>query len=167
MTLTDIHTSLTTSLETMGSDTLIVGIAIVACVVSLLALFRSHQQSCKLSKQVQRLEHDLKIASSSAIGMGQQLILLEKQLKLPSAKQAVETVTRVQEAESITSKTTPITTFVDDNKPQTSDSTSVYDRARQLLQQQQDINKVAKECGLSYAEVSLLNALGKQAVTTR
>ncbi|MGH1485016.1 MAG: DUF2802 domain-containing protein [Cellvibrionaceae bacterium] len=163
MTITDIHTSITTFLQSMGSDTLIVGIALIACVVSFFSLLRSHQKARNLFNKLQRLEHDLKIANNSAIGMGQQLISLEKQLKQQPVVNQAEAMALVKEAENIATKEALIEAPVNNSG---SDNPSVYDRARQLLHHEQDINKVAKQCGLSYAEVSLLKALGKQTTTS-
>jgi hypothetical protein len=110
-----------------------------------------------MHEKLHRLEHDLRIANGSAIGMGQQLIALEKEFKQQPSKIDIETNLPKE------NKQRPVQAL-STSYEQSVDNSSAYDQARSQLAQGHDINQVAKSCGLSYAEVSLLQALSKQAV---
>jgi hypothetical protein len=111
------------------------GIALgaLALLLSLWALRSSCQAVAALRSQCARLERELASISSASIGMGQRLIALEK---------------RLLKAEP---ETTQFGSDTANDYP--------YSQASTLLEQGLDMDEVARRCGLSRAEVSLLGAM--------
>ena len=157
MTIADITALITTMTESITMMQSVVILSAVACVVSLWVMLRSYYNNRKVQQRLHRLEHDLRIAHSSAIGMGQQIISLEKQLKQQRQQSPQRVAKPKTAAVPPTSKPTPVA--VDTTATVNG---SVYDQARAGLANGDSIAAVAKRCGLSYAEVSLLQALGRQ-----
>ncbi|MFT5118914.1 MAG: hypothetical protein ACI9NY_002456 [Kiritimatiellia bacterium] len=136
---------------------------IFACgaVLALSILWLSHRRTSALSRNMDRLQHDLRVANSSAIGMGQQLLCLEK--KLHGQKQKVQQISQ----EKANEKSVKLTVV---DKHQSSQrfandidlpADAVYEKSRQLLAQGADIQEVIKQSGLSYSEVSLMKTLAR------
>lgn len=152
------------SITNPSPTTIVLGLSVLACIVSLLVLLRSHQKTQALNQKLLRLEHDLRVANGSAIGMGQQIMMLEKQLG------------GQRRAASVVAKQPPQTTVsappvAGDNQVQVNADTSTgigeqsaYDQARHYLAQGLELSDVAKQCGLSFAEVSLLKSLSAKAI---
>jgi hypothetical protein len=137
---------------------------IFACgaVLALSIVWLSHRKTNALTRKMDRLQHDLRVANSSAIGMGQQLLSLEK--KLHSQKQAAQKQDIQQTAKEKSVKLTVV------DKHQASQSLAndtdlpadaVYEKSRQLLAQGVDIKEVIKQSGLSHSEVSLMKTLAR------
>ena len=115
---------------------LAVGLSVV---VSLLALwlaalsFRaSHRQLDRMRHSQKRLESELAVSNSAAIGMGNRLLAMEKR------------VTAHREAGGGSAA---------------SDGELPYTEASQLFQMGHDAEEVARRCGLSRAEASLLQTM--------
>ncbi|MDQ2078067.1 DUF2802 domain-containing protein [Marinimicrobium sp. ABcell2] len=105
----------------------------VALLVSLWALWSSRQHIIALRQQCARLERELASTGSASIGMGQRLIALEKRL--------IKAEPAAAQFSSDTNTDYP------------------YSQASTLLEQGLDLDEVARRCGLSRAEVSLLGAM--------
>lgn len=145
--------------DIINTNTLIVSIASLACLFSVYVLFRSQSKVVDLQKQMIKLQHDLRVAHGSAIGMGQQLIHLEKQVQ--QQKQHAGSPTRTEE-KRFPSQVTPAKPSIVKSHDMVEESS--YDRARQSLAKGMALSDVAEECGLSHAEVSLLQSLSKHSI---
>ena len=171
----------------IGQLTLVIGSALI------LTLFISgYRKTRKLQQRMERLQHELQIANSSAMGMGQQLLALEKKIlrqsqvnnNLHEHQQSLEKQARklqdsgYQKVSSIASRTAasvappsaPMSTSMpkENQHPLPVDDLSLdnmqsYDQAKQWLSQGYDVAYVMKKSGLSQAEVSLMHALQNNA----
>ena len=124
----------------------------VAAMSTIVMLYCLRKQS-RLLSQVNKLSEDLRVANRGAIGMGQQIIALEKKLQamrlasdpqistVMPAPAAVRTVPAAAQHEA---------------QAMENDKLSL---ARELLAKGQSLTEVASTCQLSFAEVSLLRAL--------
>lgn len=118
-------------------------ILIASLVFSLLALFvaiislkTSRNQAANNEKLLQKLMRDLAASNSGSVGMGQRLLAMEK---------------RLQNTQKPSEK---IDVYNDDEfQP--------YSQAAQLFQMGLDADEVARRCGLSRAEASLLEVMQK------
>ncbi len=119
-------------------------IALIASfALSLLALFiavmsfkSSRKQAVNNEKLLQKLMRDLAASNSGSVGMGQRLIAMEK---------------RLQHTQKQSEK---IDIYNDDEfQP--------YSQAAQMFQMGLDAEEVARRCGLSRAEASLLEVMQK------
>ncbi len=170
------YTELSSIINHLGSDGLVIGLSSLTLVL-LVVLFRGYQKIQQVNKQLVRLQHDLRVANSSAISMGQQLIHLEKRVNQhpvtqePIMREAVantfieETVVQQEKRPSSIGNESSEPSFSSVPPAEhTADETSVYDQARSFLAQGESVSDVAKQCGLSHAEVSLLHALSKKTI---
>ncbi len=109
-----------------------IGIGVLALVLVFVALSANRRHTTFLRAYCQRLERELTGSNSAAIGMGQRLIALEKRLlnEEKSSRQAPE-----------------------------ANSAYPYAQAAQLFQSGLDVDEVARRCGMSRAEASLLHAM--------
>lgn len=122
-------------------------------------VLRSYRKSALLNKKIDRLQHDLLVANNTAIGMGQQLLSLEKKISSPN-----KTHPHTAKYPGKQAKLTVVDTIKSsDSIDQTVDTRDdkVYEKSRQLLAQGYDIEEVIKQSGLSYSEVSLMKALAQ------
>lgn len=122
---------------TVAEMTLLAGVAMggLALLYSLWAQASSRREIASLRLYCQRLERELAGANSASIGMGQRLIALEKRL-LNGEQQAA---------------------------PRALDNGDYpYSQASQLFEQGLEVDEVARRCGLSRAEASLLEAMQNQ-----
>ncbi|MGH1440384.1 MAG: DUF2802 domain-containing protein [Cellvibrionaceae bacterium] len=149
------------AIHNLGVNNVVLSLSGLACIVSFFVLLRGYQRNKALNKKLTRLEHDLRIANSSAIGMGQQLIAMEKQLSEKSI-----TITNASVTASEKSNNTEQLSIPKANATSPHQETSIYDQARQSLAQGLEVGEIAKQCGLSFAEVSLLKSLSKGPITS-
>ena len=160
-------TQMLSLIHSIGTNNLVLALSVIACILSTLALLRSQQKSRSLQQKLCRLEHDLRVANTSAIGMGQQVISLEKKIKQQSHTLAQPIAHQESIAEPPTLNPSHETHVQSSGlEADQSDSLSAYDQARHFLSQGKDVDDVAKQCGLSYAEVSLLQTLGRKQGST-
>lgn len=176
------------------TQTNLVIIGIVATVV-VVWFCLNQRQLRRLNHKVERLERDLRVTNSSAIAMGQNIIALEKQVRLAVTTAQENTVVAGEALSSVpVQDATPVSQqqfdapAKRDKKPEAafnfsailnkenanteiaSDNNNVtdssYDKARHYLTKGYSVNEVSRLCGLSYAEVSLLQALGKHSIAS-
>lgn len=104
-------------------------LSVVAIVVALVALRASHRQLDQVRSSHRRLESELAVSNSAAIGMGNRLIAMEKRLA-QGAGGSPDAPTE-----------------------------QPYTEANQLFRMGVSVEEVARRCGLSRAEASLLQAM--------
>ena len=140
-----------------------------ASLLVLAAIVIGQRRNRKLNQRVERLQRDLLVANNSAIGMGQQLLALEK--KMISQHQASHNIHSHADqlaqksaaiAEKALSENTSNLKHRLNGQVEEEDETPAYELAKQWLSQGADIQQVIKKTGLSHAEVSLIKALQKQ-----
>lgn len=108
----------------------------VALVTGVVALSRARRQLSDANTLAQRVARDLALATGGAVGMGQRLLAMEKRLKdAPASKPKID--------------------YHNDEEFQP------YAQAAQLFQLGLDAEEVARRCGLSRAEVSLMEMMQK------
>jgi len=114
-----------------------VAISWIAVSAALYAMFRVRRQAALTEKLYRRLSHDMQVANSGSMGMGKRLLSLERSLLDTSRKQELMETKAEQAA---------VTEL--DEVP--------YAQASLLLNAGLDADDVAKRCGLSRAEASLM-----------
>lgn len=107
-------------------------LSVLALGVALSALRASRDRVEQVRASHRRLENELAVANSAAIGMGNRLIAMEKRVAQGGGPSA-----SVHESAQ--------------NLP--------YTEANQLFRMGVDVDEVARRCGLSRAEASLLQAM--------
>ena len=113
------------------------GVSGLALIVALHSLQRVRQQAGDNEKLIQKLMHEVAASSSGSVGMGQRLLAMEKRLQDDASKQ-----------------TEKIDYYNDDEfQP--------YSQAAQMFKMGLDCDEVARRCGLSRAEASLLEMMQK------
>ena len=112
----------------------------IAVAAALYAMLRVRRQSALTEKLYRRLNHDLQVANSGSVGMGKRLLSVERSLQDTSRKQEV-----------LVSKSQRQATNDLDDVP--------FSQASLLLNAGLAVEDVAKRCGLSRAEVSLMELM--------
>lgn len=107
-------------------------LSVLALSVAFSALRASRQRVEQVRASHRRLENELAVANSAAIGMGNRLIAMEKRVAQGGGPSA---------AGADSSQDLP------------------YTEANQLFRMGVDVDEVARRCGLSRAEASLLQAM--------
>lgn len=112
-------------------------VSVAALVIAILSLQRVRQQAGENEKLIQKLMRDVAASSSGSVGMGQRLLAMEKRLQASANK-----------------KPEKIDYYNDDEfQP--------YSQAAQMFKLGMDCDEVARRCGLSRAEASLLEMMQK------
>lgn len=111
-------------------------ISCLAMVIAFICLKRVQQQAQTTEKLLQKIMRDIAASTSGSVGMGQRLIAMEKRLQ-----------TQDKQAEKID--------YYNDEEFQP------YSQAAQLFKMGIDCDEVARRCGLSRAEASLLEMMQK------
>ena len=130
-----------------GSGNLVVITMLI--VVSLGLILNGHFRHKKVQKKMHDMENSLRFAKSSALGMGQQIISLEKQLQKLSVAPTKLDITNP----TVSTKPLHEKTHIDQDDK--------YETAKKLLREGKAVGDVANTCQLSFAEVSLLQALSR------
>jgi uncharacterized protein YoxC len=113
------------------------GVSVIALIVALHSLQRVRQQAGENEKLIQKLMREVAASSSGSVGMGQRLLAMEKRLQADATKQSEK-----------------IDYYNDDEfQP--------YSQAAQMFKMGMDCDEVARRCGLSRAEASLLEMMQK------
>lgn len=113
-----------------------VAVSVIALLVALYGLARTRAQAKDNEKIYQRMLRDISIANSGSVGMGQRLLAMEKRLQ--TAAQTQQPVDEVAD-----------------------DEFESYTQAAQLFKMGLGSEEVAKRCGLSRAEASLMEMMQK------
>lgn len=111
-------------------------ISCVSMVIAFISLKRVQQQAQTTEKLLQKVMRDIAASTSGSVGMGQRLIAMEKRLQ-----------TQDKKADKID--------YYNDEEFQP------YSQAAQLFKMGIDCDEVARRCGLSRAEASLLEMMQK------
>lgn len=111
-------------------------ISMLALLLAIISLKATRRQADITEKLLQKLTRDLAASASGSVGMGQRLLAMEKRLQ------------------STQKKPEKIDVYNDDEfQP--------YSQAAQMFQMGLDAEEVARRCGLSRAEASLLEVMQK------
>ena len=124
----------TLEIELLGSLLL----SVIALAVALKSLASSRQQALQTEKLFQRLTRELTVSASGSVGMGQRLLLMEKRLQTAP----------------------PTTQKIDYHNDE---DFQPYSQAAQLFKLGLDSEEVARRCGLSRAEASLIQMMQMKA----
>jgi hypothetical protein len=111
-------------------------ISALALVVALISLGKSRKQAADTEKLLQHLTREVAASNSGTVGMGQRLMAMEKRIQAGSQKS--EKIDYYQDEEF-----------------------QPYSQAAQLFKMGLDSEEVARRCGLSRAEASLLEVMQK------
>jgi len=111
-------------------------ISCVAMIIAFISLLRVRQQHQATEKLLQKVMRDIAASTSGSVGMGQRLMAMEKRLQHQD-----------KQAEKID--------YYNDEDFQP------YSQAAQLFKMGIDCDEVARRCGLSRAEASLLEMMQK------
>lgn len=112
-------------------------VSVIALVISVLSLKHVRRQADANEKLIQKLMREVAASSSGSVGMGQRLLAMEKRLQANATKQPEK-----------------IDYYNDDEfQP--------YSQAAQMFKMGMDCDEVARRCGLSRAEASLLEMMQK------
>ncbi|MGH1371869.1 MAG: DUF2802 domain-containing protein [Cellvibrionaceae bacterium] len=134
--------------ESIVLDALVLGsltLSALAMVIAFACVSRMRKQAALTQKLYQRLEHNLQISNSSAVGVGKRLIAIEKAFKRRQADDSPVVQAPV-------SNTGLSTLVVDDELKD----------AASLLHAGIDPEEVSRRCGISRAEASLLKMMHSQ-----
>ena len=115
--------------------------SLVSMVVALACYLRLRKQAGLTARLFQRLEHELQMSNTGAIGMGKRLMALESQLQSAEASSPAAAIAPVSAPASIDSGL--------------SDAAS-------LLKAGLQPEEVARRCGISLAEASLMQLMQNQ-----
>ncbi|HCS63244.1 MAG TPA: DUF2802 domain-containing protein [Cellvibrio sp.] len=112
-------------------------VSVIALVIAMLSLKHVRRQADANEKLIQKLMREVAASSSGSVGMGQRLLAMEKRLQANATKQPEK-----------------IDYYNDDEfQP--------YSQAAQMFKMGMDCDEVARRCGLSRAEASLLEMMQK------
>ena len=109
-------------------------ISIVALIIAIKSWRMARAQQDHTEKLIQKLTRELAVSNSGSVGMGQRLLAMEKRLQEEPAKS--EKIDYYND---------------DDFQP--------YSQAAQLFKMGLDAEEVARRCGLSRAEASLIQMM--------
>lgn len=111
--------------------------SVIALAIAIKSLTLARLQQAKTDKILERLSSEIALATTGAVNMGQRLIAIEKRLY----------------AEPIVAATPPKAAESDD------EDFEPYSRAAELFKAGLDCDEVVRRCGLSRAEVSLIQMM--------
>jgi len=113
-------------------------VSVVALIVAFKSLRVARAQQANTEKLIQKLARDLAMSNSGSVGMGQRLLAMEKRLQEPQTPdQKID--------------------YYNDEDFQP------YSQAAQLFKLGLDAEEVARRCGLSRAEASLIQMMQSNA----
>mgnify|MGYP002712154450 CR=1 FL=1 len=112
-------------------------VSVIALAIAIVSLKQVRRQADANEKLIQKLMREVAASSNGAVGMGQRLLAMEKRLQASAEKQPEK-----------------IDYYNDDEfQP--------YSQAAQMFKMGIDCDEVARRCGLSRAEASLLEMMQK------
>ena len=112
-------------------------VSVIALTIAVVSLKHVRRQAEVNEKLIQKLMREVAASSSGSVGMGQRLLAMEKRLQANTAKKP----------EKID--------YYNDEEFQP------YSQAAQMFKMGMDCDEVARRCGLSRAEASLLEMMQK------
>lgn len=145
----------------------VLGTAIIswlAVAVALVCLFKQKQQTAASEKALDRLSRELQLANDGSIGMGRRLMAMERKLLTLEQHQAAAAVsndatgtaeTQNQPQGAELPKTSPVSAGEEDEF-------EAYSEAAEMLSTGVSAEDVARQCGLSRAEASLIELMHRQ-----
>ena len=110
-------------------------VSVVALIVAIKSLKVARAQQDNTEKLIQKLTRDLAVSNSGSVGMGQRLLAMEKRLQ-EEPKKSDQKIDYYND---------------EDFQP--------YSQAAQLFKMGLDAEEVARRCGLSRAEASLIQMM--------
>jgi len=111
-------------------------LSLLALLIASISLKSSRRQAAQNEKLIQKLMREIAASNNGSVGMGQRLLAMEKRLQ------------------STPKQSEKIDVYNDDEfQP--------YSQAAQMFQMGLDADEVARRCGLSRAEASLLEVMQK------
>lgn len=111
-------------------------VSLIALVLAVMVFARARRQMAETHKLTQRIARDLAMANTGSVGMGQRLLAMEKRLREAPANAPT-------------------------NEYQQDEEFQAYAQAAQLFKLGLDADEVARRCGLSRAEASLMEMMQK------
>ncbi len=120
-------------------------VSVLAVVIAIASVSRMRKQAALTQKLYQRLDHNQQVSNSSAMGMGKRLIALEKQLNLRDQ----DAMTGAATSQSRPASSVPA---IDE---ELKDAVSLVNAGL-------DAEEVARRCGISRAEASLMKLMHSQ-----
>lgn len=111
-------------------------ISLLALLIAVISLKATRRQADNTEKLLQKLTRDIAASASGSVGMGQRLLAMEKRLQTTQKKSEKIDVYNDDEFQS-------------------------YSQAAQMFKMGLDADEVARRCGLSRAEASLLEVMQK------
>lgn len=119
----------------------------------LIVLLVNHRKTHYLQQKIERLQHELSVANNGAMGMGQQLIQLEKKLQVTQRKTGSPELRVIENPFAIEGVSVSARKDSEEKDP--------HEISRTLLKQGVSIEETARRSGLSFSEVSLINAMSQ------
>lgn len=117
-------------------------LSVIAVIFSIKSFLLARQQEAQAEKIFQRLTREVAVSNTGSVGMGQRLLAMEKRLQV-----APQTAKKIDYYSD------------EDFQP--------YSQAAQLFKMGLDSEEVARRCGLSRAEASLIQMMQVNASETK
>ncbi len=146
-------------LAVMGSA-LVSGLAVL---IALVCLFKLRRQAALTEKTFKDLKHKMEVTNNGSMGMGRRLLVMEKAVaavKGASVARAGVEADVARTPGSALSGDSGIHSDIDVTA-EDSDGLQAYTLAAELLEAGLDADAVARRCGLSRAEISLMQLMQK------
>lgn len=127
----------------------------MALALALVCYARLRKQSSLTQKLYTRLDHNLQMTNNGSIGMGRRLVALEKQLQQVELQEAANSTSRDDSGTDQKQAVPQAAALVEGLAPDLAD-------AARLLNAGLGTDEVARRCGISRAEVSLMQLMHSQ-----
>lgn len=132
-----------------------IAISWLSLILAVVCYGRLRKQAVLTQKLYSRLDHNLQITSNGSMGMGRRLVALEKQLQQVDLQEHAEKAPDATSERQSVEKVTPAAAIVEGLAPDLAD-------AARLLNAGLGTEEVARRCGISRAEVSLMQLMHSQ-----
>jgi len=141
----------------------------IAVVVALVCLCKLRRQGRLTQQLYQRINHDIELANNGSIGMGQRLLSVEKKLKAAVQQHQFDPLQVDTQASQQSFQQSQLSQTLGDKQNNIYSSNGMnseefepYTQAVRMLDSGFDADEVAKRCGLSHAETSLMQLMRSQ-----
>lgn len=133
----------------------------LAVLIALVCLFKLRRQAALTEKTFKDLKHEMEVTNNGSMGMGRRLLVMEK------AVAAVKSASVARAGVEPAVARAPVSTLSGgsslhrdiDVTSEDSDGLQAYTLAAELLESGLDADAVARRCGLSRAEISLMQLM--------